>query len=64
LSIHSCRAAAFIDDSPTEAEAAGSGTEVTPVAQRRDGAADDGGGFGDGEQVEVLAVIGCSFSVV
>lgn len=39
-----------VEDAAAESEAGGSDAEVSPVAQGCDGCADDGRGFGDGEQ--------------
>src|SRR3954468_3541797 len=44
---------AAVKDAAAEAEAAGAGAEVAPVAEGGDGGAQHFGGFGDGEQVGV-----------
>src|SRR3954467_3072681 len=41
---------AAVKDAAAEAEAAGAGAEVAPVAEGGDGGAQQYGGFGDGEQ--------------
>jgi hypothetical protein len=45
-----------VEDAAAEAEAAGSGAEVTPVAQGGDGCAEQVSYFGDGEEVVVVKV--------
>ena len=43
-----------VKDAAAEAEAAGSGAEVPPIAQSGDGCAEEVGCFGDGEEIVVV----------
>jgi hypothetical protein len=45
-----------VEDAAAEADAAGSGAEVAPIAQGGDGCAEQVGGVGDGEKVVLVLV--------